>query len=314
MKLEEFAQKEIESVDLEQLLSWLEEQSLSKWNYKKLAEDFQAIIIMQQAGFYEQADERFTHWKNNPVPIEMYRYRMAIAARAGGKRLAKKRFNLLPDMAKNHNYMKTWKNVTRLNIKWIASAVAAVVLAVGLSQIDFSSETKVVASNQKKNEQKIEVLSKEVTTLKQKNAQLNGELKKQQKQVATAKQTALLKMELKEAKQALDAKRYADVEKILSKEVMSNPETAATAAFYQLKAKHRVYKSLPRHYTAYIATYSKSTHIPTVLWMQAFRERALGQGNYKETLKKLAKMKNSPEVVAAKDVLAGKRSLNDQDF
>lgn len=314
MKLEEFAQEEIERVDINQLTMWLEKQSLSKRNYKKLLEDFQAIVVMQQAGFYEQADERFAQWKNNPVPIEMYRYRMAIAARAGGKMLAKKRFMMLPDMAKNHNYMKPWKKQLRFSPWMMAGAAAAVAVVIGMTQIDFSGDTQAEAVEQKKNEQQITALSKEVKVLKQDNEQLTGEVKKQKAQVVQAKQSALLTLELKEAKAAIDAKRYSDVDRLLSKEVLRNPETASTAAFYQLKAKHRSYKSIPKNYTAYIEAYPKSSHVPAVLWMKAFRERALGQVAYKETLKKLANLKKGPAAAAAQDVLSGKRTLNDQDF
>lgn len=313
MKLEEFAQEEIDRVDIDQLSGWLAKQSLSKRNYKKLVEDFQAIVIMQQAGFYEQADERFTQWKNIPVPIEMYRYRMAIAARAGGKTLAKKRFMLLPDMAKNHNYMKPWRKLVRINPWMMSGFVAAGILLIGLFQLDFSDDSAETAT-QKKSEQQVVALTKEVETLTETKEQLADKVKKQEQQVAQEKKTAVHTYQLKEAKAALDAKAYPEVDRILTKEVIEDPKTAATASFYQLKAKHRVYKSIPKNYSAYLDTYPKSVHVPSVLWMKAFREQALGQPVYQETLKKLAKLPKSPASTAARDVLAGKRVLNDQDF
>ena len=121
MNIMKLTQAELASTTGSQMLKWLEKKSTTKSEYKRLYEDFKTIIIMQQAGFYEQADARLLQWKHLPMPVEYYTYRLAIASKAGGRRLAKKRFKALPEAIQKHDKLKQWRQAVNQNQWWMAA-------------------------------------------------------------------------------------------------------------------------------------------------------------------------------------------------
>ncbi|OIN66830.1 hypothetical protein BLD48_08935 [Exiguobacterium sp. KRL4] len=325
MDLSKFIQSELETINTAQITKWLEDKSLSKRDYKRLVEDFKAIVIMEQAGFYEQADARFMQWKNLPLPAEIYRYRLAIAGKIGGKRLIRKRFSTFPAAVQNHPQLKPWKKNLHSNPLWLGGIVVAGLLVVGITQVDFSKEaTPEKVSEQTNVEQKLASLEKEVEQLKQKNEKLTTseekktETKKpkadQSKEKETEEPQASTKdpeQALKEAVSSVQSKEYKTANQLLTGNVLTNKETAGMARFYKLIAAGKLKETKQSDYIAYRNDFPESGYMSDVLWMQAVYEQKNKVGNYKTTLQELAKQPDNEWSYAAKAILEGKSTLGD---
>ncbi|MCY1689818.1 hypothetical protein OVA29_02525 [Exiguobacterium sp. SL14] len=154
MNLSALIQSELQAIQTERLTEWFTHKSHERREYQRMLEDFKAIVIMQQAGFYEQADARFEQWKTLPMPAEVYRYRLAIAGKAGGKRLAQKRLASFPVTVQNHPQLKDWKRLGKLNPWWIGGVVAIIGLGLVWTQLDDEPVTP-VATKQTEVEQQL---------------------------------------------------------------------------------------------------------------------------------------------------------------
>jgi len=325
MNLSKFIQLELETINTEQITKWLEDKSSTKRDYKRLIEDFKAIVIMEEAGFYEQADARFMQWKSLPLPAEIYRYRLAIAGKIGGKRLARKRFLSYPSAVQNHSQLKSWKKNLRSNPLWLGGIVVAGVLAFGITQIDFSEEVSPKkVSEQTEVEKKLASLEKEVEQLKQKNEKLTAseekktatkkpkaEQSKEPKQAEEQSPAKEPKQTLQEAVSSVQSKEYKTANKLLTGKVLTNKETAGMARFYKLIAAGKLKETKQSDYIAYRNDFPESGYMSDVLWMQAVYEQKNKIGNYKNTLQELAKQPDNEWSYAAKAILQGKSTLGD---
>ncbi|MCK2156117.1 hypothetical protein [Exiguobacterium sp. 17-1] len=325
MDLSKFIQSELETINTAQITKWLEDKSLSKRDYKRLVEDFKAIVIMEQAGFYEQADARFRQWKLLPLPAEIYRYRLAIAGKIGGKRLARKRFLAYPSAVQNHSQLKSWKKNLQSNPLWLGGIVVAGLLAVGITQIDFSEEAPPKKASEQTNvEQKLASLEKEVEQLKQKNEKMtaseekkNTTKKPKADQSKETEQTELQSSKkepaqaLQEAVSSVQSKEYKTANQLLTGNVLTNKETAGMARFYKLIAAGKLKETKQSDYIAYRNDFPESGYMSDVLWMQAVYEQKNKVGNYKTTLQELAKQPDNEWSYAAKAILQGKSTLGD---
>lgn len=323
MDLSKFIRSELETINTTHITKWLEDKSLSKRDYKRLVEDFKAIVIMEQAGFYEQADARFMQWKPLPLPAEIYRYRLAIAGKIGGKRLARKRFSAYPSVVQNHSQLKSWKKNLRSNPLWLGGLVVAGLLAVGITQVDFSEEAPPKKTSEQTNvEQKLASLEKEVEQLKQKNEKLTAsedkktEIKKpkagQSKETETEERKEATKnpeQALQEAVSSVQSKEYETANRLLTGNVLTNKETAGMARFYKLIAAGKLKETKQSDYLAYRNDFPESGYMSDVLWMQAVYEQKNKVGNYKTTLQELAKQPDNEWSYAAKAILEGKSTL-----
>lgn len=325
MDLSKFIRSELETINTAHITKWLEDKSLSKRDYKRLVEDFKAIVIMEQAGFYEQADARFMQWKPLPLPAEIYRYRLAIAGKIGGKRLARKRFSAYPSVVQNHSQLKSWKKNLRSNPLWLGGLVVAGLLAVGITQVDFSEEAPSKKTSEQTNvEQKLASLEKEVEQLKQKNEKLAAsEEKKTETKKTKADQSKETEQEepqastkdpeqvLQEAVSSVQSKEYETANQLLTGKVLTNKETAGMARFYKLIAAGKLKETKQSDYLAYRNDFPESGYMSDVLWMQAVYEQKNKIGNYKTTLQELAKQPDNEWSYAAKAILQGKSTLGD---
>lgn len=311
MDLSKFIRSELETINTAHITKWLEDKSLSKRDYKRLVEDFKAIVIMEQAGFYEQADARFMQWKPLPLPAEIYRYRLAIAGKIGGKRLARKRFSAYPSVVQNHSQLKSWKKNLRSNPLWLGGIVVAGVLAFGIIQIDFSNEVSPKkVSEQTEVEKKLASLEKEVEQLKQKNEKLTvSEEKKTAVKKPKTEQSKEPKQALQEAVSSVQSKEYETANQLLTGKVLTNKETAGMARFYKLIAAGKLKETKQSDYLAYRNDFPESGYMSDVLWMQAVYEQKNKVGNYKTTLQELAKQPDNEWSYAAKAILEGKSTL-----
>ncbi|WP_075643026.1 hypothetical protein [Exiguobacterium indicum] len=326
MNIMKLTQAELASTTGSQMLKWLEKKSTTKSEYKRLYEDFKTIIIMQQAGFYEQADARLLQWKHLPMPVEYYTYRLAIASKAGGRRLAKKRFKALPEAIQKHDKLKQWRQAVNQNQWWMAATgvVAAGLLFVGIQAWSPTSEN---AAPKEETDQKIAQqladLQTEVEQLKKENEKLNTdqkektevEVKQEESPVKEKKttKTSGLKPEaaLKEAVAAVQAKDYQKANDLLSADVLKNKETAGMARFYKLIAAGKLKKTTQADYIAYREDFPKSGYMSDVLWMQAVYEQKYKKGDYRATLQELAQQPDNEWSYAAKAILSGKSTLGD---
>ncbi|WP_393966299.1 hypothetical protein [Exiguobacterium sp. S22-S28] len=325
MNFSKFIQSELQVVNTAQIAKWLEDKSLSKRDYKRLAEDFKTIVIMEEAGFYEQADTRFLQWKNVPLPAELYRYRLAIAGKVGGKRLARKRLSTFPPALKNHPQLKTWKKTLQLNPVWLGGIVVAGIVLLGVTQIDFSEEAATKQPTEQVNvEQKLAALEKEVEQLKEKNAKLTAsEKKKEQPDAPKAEEpkaeepkesettTKDPKQALEQAVSSVQSKDYKAANQLLTGNVLTNKETSGMARFYKLIAAGKLKETKQSDYVAYRNDFPDSGYMSDVLWMQAVYEQKNKVGNYKATLQELAKQPDNEWSYAAKAILEGKSTLGD---
>jgi len=325
MNITKLTQAELASTTGSQMVKWLEKKSTTKSEYKRLYEDFKTIIIMQQAGFYEQADARLLQWKHLPMPVEYYTYRLAIASKAGGRRLAKKRFKALPEAIQKHAKLKPWRQAVNQNQWWMAATgvAAAGLLFVGIQAWSTASENAAPKEDtDQKVAQQLAALQTEVEQLKKENEKLNTdqkqktEVKKKEatpvKEKKTTK-TSNLKPEvaLKEAVAAVQAKDYKEADDLLSEDVLKNKETAGMARFYKLIAAGKLKKTTQADYIAYREDFPKSGYMSDVLWMQAVYEQKYKKGDYRATLQELAEQPENEWSYAAKAILSGKSTLGD---
>lgn len=321
MNLSKFIQSELEAVNTAHITKWLEDKSLSKREYKRLIEDFKAIIIMEQAGFYEQADVRFMQWKNLPLPAEIYRYRLAIAGKAGGKRLIRKRFSTFPPVVQNHTQLKAWKKNVQLNPVWLGGLMLAGLLLVGVTQLELPEKAAPEKPSEQVNvEQKLAALEKEVEQLKEKNDKLtvseekkaeSNKPKEDTKKDEPQTTTKNPKQALDEAISSVQSKNYKTANQLLTGNVLTNKETAGMARFYKLIAAGKLKETKQEDYLAYRKDFPESGYMSDVLWMQAVYEQKNKVGNYKMTLQELAKQPDNEWSYAAKAILEGKSTLGD---
>ncbi|MGX9806460.1 hypothetical protein ACV3PA_04465 [Exiguobacterium acetylicum] len=325
MNITKLTQAELASTTGSQMVKWLEKKSTTKSEYKRLYEDFKTIIIMQQAGFYEQADARLLQWKHLPMPVEYYTYRLAIASKAGGRRLAKKRFKALPEAIQKHAKLKPWRQAVNQNQWWMAATgvAAAGLLFVGIQAWSTASENAAPKEDtDQKVAQQLAALQTEVEQLKKENEKLNTDQKQKtevkQKEATPVKEkkttkTSNLKPEvaLKEAVAAVQAKDYKEADDLLSEDVLKNKETAGMARFYKLIAAGKLKKTTQADYIAYREDFPKSGYMSDVLWMQAVYEQKYKKGDYRATLQELAEQPENEWSYAAKAILSGKSTLGD---
>jgi len=325
MNITKLTQAELASTTGSQMVKWLEKKSMTKSEYKRLYEDFKTIIIMQQAGFYEQADARLLQWKHLPMPVEYYTYRLAIASKAGGRRLAKKRFKALPEAIQKHAKLKPWRQAVNQNQWWMAATgvAAAGLLFVGIQAWSPASENAAPKEDtDQKVAQQLAALQTEVEQLKKENEKLNTDQKQKaevkQKEATPVKEkkttkTSNLKPEvaLKEAVAAVQAKDYKEADDLLSEDVLKNKETAGMARFYKLIAAGKLKKTTQADYIAYREDFPKSGYMSDVLWMQAVYEQKYKKGDYRATLQELAEQPENEWSYAAKAILSGKSTLGD---
>lgn len=326
MKLSGLVQSELETINTAQIADWLTKKSQTEREYKRLSEDFKAIVIMQEAGFYEQADARFSQWKNKGIPAELQRYRLAIAGKAGGKRIVKKRFAALPAAVQNHLQLKPWKKQLQSNPWMIGGLLAAGLVVIGLFQLDFSKPESQVTTEQESVEQKLAALEKEVEQLKTKNEQLAAKVptktpEKEEAKAPTKKAEPESKMDtakelapeqaLKQAVAATQDKDYKTANRLLTGKVLTDKTTKGMARFYQLIAAGKLGETNQTDYVAYRSDFPDSGYMSDVLWMQAVYEQKNKVGDYKATLQELAKQPDNEWSYAAKAILDGKSTLGD---
>jgi len=318
--VKELANKELRANDTRQIVEWLRKKGETKRAYAKYADDFEAILILVEAGFHEQADQRFASWKQVPLPAELLRFRLAVAALAGGKKRARQRFNELPAAAKKHAQLEPWRNSLKSSPLAFA-LLAAGILAVGLTQVDWSQE-KVASTVETPAEtpaekddvaKKLAALEKEVEQLKQENDSLKEEDKpapKPEKEKKREASEAAPKQTLESAIEAVQSKDYEKADGLLRGKVLTSDETAGMARFYQLIARDKLKKTKQSDYVAYREDFPESGYTSDVLWMQAVHEQKQGE-DYKATLRELAKQPDNEWSIAAKAILAGKSTLGD---
>lgn len=312
-------QTELQAIQTDQLTEWFTHKSQERREYQRMLEDFKAIVIMQRAGFYEQADARFEQWKNLPMPAEVYRYRLAIAGKAGGKRLAQKRLVSFPVTVQNHPQLKEWKRLGKMNPWWLGGVVAVVFLGIIWTQLDGEPATTPVATKQTEVEQQLAALQTEVEQLKEKNEQLASEqekakaIKPEKKESSSeTKETTLpAKDALEQGVTAVQAKDYKQANSVLAGPVLTNKETAGMARFYKLIAAGKLKQTTQADYIAYREDFPKSGYMSDVLWMQAVYEQKYKKGDYRATLQELAKQPDNEWSYAAKAILSGKSTLGD---
>lgn len=325
MKFSALVQSELETINTTQIADWLTKKSQTEREYKRLSEDFKAIVIMQEAGFYEQADTRFSQWKNKGIPAELQRYRLAIAGRAGGKRLVKKRFSMLPAAVQNHPQLKPWKKQLQSNPFMLGGLLVAGLAVLGLFQLDFSQPEEVpVVTNQENVEQKLAALEKEVEQLKEKNEQLTEQAPVKSKDTTKPKETAKPKATtdakktlspeetLKQAIAATQEKDYKSANRLLTGTVLTDDATKGMARFYQLIAAGKLGETKQTDYVAYREDFPDSGYMSDVLWMQAVYEQKNKVGDYKATLEELAKQPDNEWSYAAQAILDGKSTLGEE--
>jgi hypothetical protein len=289
-------QSELQAIQTERLTEWFTHKSHERREYQRMLEDFKAIVIMQQAGFYEQADARFEQWKTLPMPAEVYRYGLAIAGKAGGKRLVQKRLASFPMTVQNHPQLKNCKRIGKLNPWWLGGAVAVVCLGLIWTQLDDEPATP-VATKQTEVEQQLAALQTAVEQLKEKNEQLASEQErakaikpeKKETKTETQKPKVSAKESLEQGVAAVQAKDYKRADSILNGSVLTNKETAGMAHFYKLIAAGKLKNTTQADYIAYREDFPKSGYISDVLWMQAVYEQKYKKGDYRATLQELAK-------------------------
>lgn len=311
-------QKELQAIQTDQLTEWFTHKSQERREYQRMLEDFKAIVIMQRAGFYEQADARFEQWKILPMPAEVYRYRLAIAGKTGGKRLVQKRLASFPVAVQNHPQLKEWKRLGKLNPWWLGGAVAVVSLSLVWTQLD-SEPTTPVATKQTEVEQQLAALQTEVEQLKEKNEQLASEqekakaIKPEKKETKTEMQEPKVsaKDALEQGVAAVQAKDYKKANSVLTGPVLTDNETAGMARFYKLIAAGKLKQTTQADYIAYREDFPKSGYMSDVLWMQAVYEQKYKKGDYRATLQELAKQPDNEWSYAAKAILSGKSTLGD---
>ncbi len=316
MNLTTLIQSELQAIQTERLTEWFTHKSHERREYQRMLEDFKAIVIMQQAGFYEQADARFEQWKTLPMPAEVYRYRLAIAGKAGGKRLVQKRLASFPMTVQNHPQLKNWKRLGKLTPWWLVGAVAVVCLGLIWTQLDDESATP-VATKQTEVEQQLAALQTEVEQLKEKNEQLAREQErakaikpeKKETKTETQKPKVSAKESLEQGVAAVQAKDYKRADSVLNGSVLTNKETAGMARFYKLIAAGKLKNTTQADYIAYREDFPKSGYISDVLWMQAVYEQKYKKGDYRATLQELAKQPENEWSYAAKAILSGKSTL-----
>lgn len=316
MNLTTLIQSELQAIQTERLTEWFTHKSHERREYQRMLEDFKAIVIMQQAGFYEQADARFEQWKTLPIPAEVYRYRLAIAGKAGGKRLVQKRLASFPMTVQNHPQLKNWKRLGKLNPWWLGGAVAVVCLGLIWTQLDDEPATP-VATKQTEVEQQLAALQTEVEQLKEKNEQLASEQErekaikpeKKKTKTETQKPKVSAKESLEQGVAAVQAKDYKRADSVLNGSVLTNKETAGMARFYKLIAAGKLKNTTQADYIAYRQDFPKSGYISDVLWMQAVYEQKYKKGDYRVTLQELAKQPENEWSYAAKAILSGKSTL-----
>lgn len=316
MNLTTLIQSELQAIQTERLTEWFTHKSHERREYQRMLEDFKAIVIMQQAGFYEQADARFEQWKTLPMPAEVYRYRLAIAGKAGGKRLVQKRLASFPMTVQNHPQLKNWKRLGKLTPWWLGGAVAVVCLGLIWTQLDDESATP-VATKQTEVEQQLSALQTEVEQLKEKNEQLANEQErakaikpeKKETKTETQKPKVSAKEALEQGVAAVQAKDYKRADSVLNGSVLTNKETAGMARFYKLIAAGKLKNTTQADYIAYREDFPKSGYISDVLWMQAVYEQKYKKGDYRVTLQELAKQPENEWSYAAKAILSGKSTL-----
>lgn len=316
MNLTTLIQSELQAIQTERLTEWFTHKSHERREYQRMLEDFKAIVIMQQAGFYEQADARFEQWKTLPMPAEVYRYRLAIAGKAGGKRLVQKRLASFPMTVQNHPQLKNWKRLGKLNPWWLGGAVAVVCLGLIWTQLDDEPATP-VATKQTEVEQQLAALQTEVEQLKEKNEQLASEQErakaikpeKKETKTETQKPKVSAKESLEQGIAAVQAKDYKRADSVLNGSVLTNKETAGMARFYKLIAAGKLKNTTQADYIAYREDFPKSGYISDVLWMQAVYEQKYKKGDYRATLQELAKQPENEWSYAAKAILSGKSTL-----
>ncbi|VWX35542.1 hypothetical protein [Exiguobacterium oxidotolerans] len=325
MKFSALVQSELETINTTQIADWLTKKSQTEREYKRLSEDFKAIVIMQEAGFYEQADTRFSQWKNKGIPAELQRYRLAIAGKAGGKRLVKKRFAVLPAAVQNHPQLKPWKKQLQSNPWMLGGLLVAGLAVLGLFQLDFSQPEEVpVVTNQENVEQKLASLEKEVEQLKEKNEQLTEQAPAKSKETAKPKDTMKPKATtdaaktlspeetLKQAIAATQKKDYKSANRLLTGKVLADKTTKGMARFYKLIAAGKLGETKQTDYVAYREDFPDSGYMSDVLWMQAVYEQKNKVGNYKATLEELAKQPDNEWSYAAQAILDGKSTLGEE--
>lgn len=325
MKFSALVQSELETINTTQIADWLTKKSQTEREYKRLSEDFKAIVIMQEAGFYEQADTRFSQWKNKGIPAELQRYRLAIAGKAGGKRLVKKRFSMLPAAVQNHPQLKPWKKQLQSNPWMLGGLFVAGLAVLGLFQLDFSQpEEAPVVTNQENVEQKLAALEKEVEQLKEKNEQLTEQAPAKPKETAKSKDTTKPKATtdaaktlspeetLKQAIAATQEKDYKSANRLLTGKVLTDKTTKGMARFYKLIAAGKLGETKQTDYVAYREDFPDSGYMSDVLWMQAVYEQKNKVGNYKATLEELAKQPDNEWSYAAQAILDGKSTLGEE--
>ena len=317
MNLSALIQSELQAIQTERLTEWFLHKSHERREYQRMLEDFKAIIIMQQAGFHEQADARFEQWKTLPMPAEVYRYRLAIAAKAGGKRLAQKRFASFPVTVQNHPQLKDWKRFFKRNPWWIGGVVAVACLGLIWTQLDSEPATP-VATKQTEVEQQLAALQSEVEQLKEKNEQLASEQEKakavkpetkETKQKTDTEPKRSAKESLEQAVAAVQDKDYKEADRLLTGSVLTDQGTAGMARFYKLIAAGKLKKTTQADYLAYREDFPKSGYMSDVLWMQAVYEQKYKKGDYRVTLQELAKQPDNEWSYAAKAILSGKSTL-----
>ncbi|WP_214858434.1 hypothetical protein [Exiguobacterium sp. s191] len=317
MNLTALIQSELQAIQTERLTEWFTHKSRERREYQRMLEDFKAIVIMQQAGFYEQADARFEQWKTLPMPAEVYRYRLAIAGKAGGKRIVQKRLSSFPMTVQNHPQLKDWKRLGKMNQWWIGGAVAVVSLILVWTQLDSEPATTPVATKQTEVEQQLAALQREVEQLKEKNEQLASEqekakaIKPEKKEAKTETQEPKVsaKDALEQGVAAVQAKDYKRADSVLTGSVLTNKETAGMARFYKLITAGKLKQTTQADYIAYRKDFPKSGYMSDVLWMQAVYEQKYKKGDYRATLQELAKQPDNEWSYAAKAILSGKSTL-----
>jgi len=328
MNFSGLVQSELQTINTAQIADWLTKKSQTEREYKRLSEDFKAIVIMQEAGFYEQADARFIQWKNKGIPAELHSYRLAIAGKAGGKRLVKKRFAALPAAVQTHPRLKPWKKQLQLNPWMLGGLIATGLAVVALFQLDFSKteEPQQVATKQESVEQKLVALEKEVEQLKEKNEQLAANVpaktpekeetkapakKAEPKETTDTQQKLVPEQALKQAVAATQEKDYKTANRLLTGKVLTDKKTKGMARFYQLIAEGKLGETKQTDYVAYREDFPNSGYMSDVLWMQAVYEQKNKVGDYKATLQELAKQPDNEWSYAAKAILDGKSTLGD---
>ncbi|WP_410501951.1 hypothetical protein RIF24_14505 [Exiguobacterium acetylicum] len=316
MNVTALIQSELQAIQTERLTEWFTHKGQERREYQRMLEDFKAIVIMQQAGFYEQADARFEQWKSLPMPAEVYRYRLAIAGKAGGKRLVQKRLASFPVTVQNHPQLKEWKRLGKMNPWWLGGIVAVACIGLIWTQVD-DEPTTPVATKQTEVEQQLAALQTEVERLKEKNEQLASEQEKAKaikpETKETSPETKETKLSAKDALEqgvaAVQAKDYEQANSILTGSVLTNKETTGMARFYKLIAAGKLKKTTQADYVAYRNDFPKSGYMSDVLWMQAVYEQKYKKGDYRATLQELAKQPDNEWSYAAKAILSGKSTL-----